>query len=76
MEIKLKEEEERRKEEAEIAELEKDALKDEKQELLDKLMEQSKVDEEDPLKDLSLEEVKQQNKKLRQAIVSLTFGFE
>ena len=39
-------------------------------------MEQSKVDEEDPLKDLSLEEVKQQNKKLRQAIVSLTFGFE
>lgn len=76
MEIKLKEEEERRKEEAEIADLEKDALKDEKQELMDKLMEQSKVDEEDPLKDLSLEEVKQQNKKLRQAIVSLTFGFE
>lgn len=55
----MKEEEERRKEEAEIAELEKDAIRDEKQELMDKLMEQSKVDEEDPLKDLSLEEVKQ-----------------
>jgi len=41
-----------------------------------KFMEQSKVEDEDPLKDLSLEEIKIQNKKLRQAITSLTFGFE
>lgn len=43
---------------------------------MDKIMEQGKVEEEDPLKDLSLEEIKLQNKKLRQAITSLTFGFE
>ena len=43
---------------------------------MDRIMEQSKVEEEDPLKDLSLEEIKQQNKKLRQAITALTFGFE
>lgn len=39
-------------------------------------MEHGKVDEEDPLKDVSLEEIKIQNKKLRIAITSLTFGFE
>lgn len=39
-------------------------------------MEHGKVDEEDPLKDVSLEEIKIQNKKLRIAITSLTFGFD
>ena len=51
-------------------------MKDEKQELLDKIMEQSKVEEEDPLKDLSMEEIKIQNQKLRQALTSLKVGFE
>jgi hypothetical protein len=39
-------------------------------------MEHGKVDDEDPLKDVSLDEIKIQNKKLRIAITSLTFGFE
>ena len=39
-------------------------------------MEQSKVEEDDPLKDLSLEEIKLQNQKLRQALTSLKLGFE
>lgn len=43
---------------------------------MDRLMEQGKVEEVDPLKDLGLEEIKLQNKKLRQAITALTFGFE
>jgi len=51
-------------------------LQDELKDLMDKFMESGKVEEEDPLKDLSLEEIKLQNKKLRQAITALTFGFE
>ena len=51
-------------------------MEDEKRDLMDKFMEQSKVEEEDPIKDLSLEEIKLQNKKLRQAITALTFGFD
>lgn len=43
---------------------------------MDKILEQGKVEEDDPLKDLSLEEIKRQNTKLRQAITALTFGFE
>ena len=39
-------------------------------------MDHGKVDEEDPLQDIGLEEIKIQNKKLRNAITSLTFGFE
>ena len=39
-------------------------------------MEHGKVDEEDQLKDVSIDEIKLQNKKLRIAITSLTFGFE
>ena len=39
-------------------------------------MEQSKVEEEDPLKDLGIEEIKLQNQKLRQALTSLKLGFE
>ena len=39
-------------------------------------MESAKVEEEDPLKDIGIEEIKIQNKKLRQAITTLTFGFE
>ncbi len=39
-------------------------------------MDQNKVDEEDPLKDVSVDEVKIQNKKLRLAITQLTFVFE
>ena len=51
-------------------------LQDENRDLMDRLMEQGKVEEVDPLKDLGLEEIKLQNKKLRQAITALTFGFE
>lgn len=51
-------------------------LVEEKRDLMDRLMEQGKVEEVDPLKDLGLEEIKLQNKKLRQAITALTFGFE
>lgn len=61
----MKEEAERREQEVEIFELELQGVKDEKQELLDKILEQSKVEEEDPLKDLSMEEIKLQNQKLR-----------
>lgn len=43
---------------------------------MDKIMEHGKVEDEDPIKDLSLEEIKLQNRKLRQAITALTFGFE
>jgi len=39
-------------------------------------MDHGKVEEEDPLQDIGLEEIKIQNKKLRAAITSLTFGFE
>lgn len=39
-------------------------------------MDHGKVDEEDPLQDIGLEEIKIQNKKLRNAITTLTFGFE
>ena len=61
----MKEEAERREQEVEIFELELQGVKDEKQELLDKILEQSKVEEEGPLKDLSMEEIKLQNQKLR-----------
>mmetsp|Transcript_23707 Transcript_23707/g.29419 ORF Transcript_23707/g.29419 Transcript_23707/m.29419 type:complete len:290 (+) Transcript_23707:2180-3049(+) len=73
---KFEEEQQRRVDEQEIFELEKATLNDEKQELMEKIMEQGKVEEEDPLKDLSLEEIKLQNEKLRKAITALTFGFE
>ena len=33
-------------------------MEDEKQELMDRIMKQAEVEEEDPLKDLSLEEIK------------------
>lgn len=39
-------------------------------------MEQGKVDEDDPLADLGLEELKHQNKQLRQAIITQTYFFE
>ena len=58
LQTKLDEEVARRKDESEIFELEKQALEDEKRDLMDRIMEQSKVEEEDPLKDLSLEEIK------------------
>ena len=64
-ETQLQEEKERIDQETEIFELELQQVKDEKQELLDKIMEQSKVEEEDPLKDLGIEEIKIQNQKLR-----------
>jgi hypothetical protein len=61
----IKEEQERREEEVEILKLEKDALADEKQDILNRYMESAKVEEEDPLKDIGIEEIKIQNKKLR-----------
>ena len=51
-------------------------LKDEKTELLAEMTEQNKVDQEDLLSSLSLDELKQQNRKLRQAVSSLASGFE
>ena len=51
-------------------------LRDEKEEILQKLLSQGKVEEEDPLQDLGLEEIKIQNKKLRNAISSLMIAFE
>ena len=38
---------------------------DEKQDMMDKILEQGKVEADDPLQDLSLEEIKHQNIKLR-----------
>jgi hypothetical protein len=38
--------------------LEKDALVDEKKEIMDRYMESAKVEEEDPLKDIGIEEIK------------------
>ena len=61
LQAKLDEEVARRTDEAEIFELEKAALQDEKQELTDRILAQGKVEDEDPLKDLSLEEIKLQN---------------
>ena len=55
---KVDEEMQRRADEVEIFQLEKQQLEDEKQELMERIMEQSKVADEDPLKDLSLEEIK------------------
>ena len=65
-----------RQEEQELHELELAQLKDDKEEILQKLMDHGKVDDVDPLADVGLEEIKIQNKKLRQAITSLTVGFE
>jgi hypothetical protein len=45
--------------------LEIEMLKDEKTELLAEMTEQNKVDQEDLLSSLSLDELKQQNRKLR-----------
>jgi hypothetical protein len=40
------------------------------------MLEQSKMDEDDPLKDMGVEELKNQNRKLRLAITTLTMKFE
>lgn len=47
--LDLKAEQERREEELELIQLEKEALVDEKRELLEKYMEQAKVEDDDPL---------------------------
>ena len=73
---KFEEEKQARFDEKEIFDLEKAALEDEKRDLMEKILEHGKVEEDDPLKDLSLEEIKLQNEKLRKAITALTFGFE
>jgi hypothetical protein len=51
-------------------------LKDEKTELLAEMTENAKLDEEDVLANLSADEIKQQNRKLRQAISSIAQQFE
>lgn len=56
--------------------LEIDALKDEKSELLAEMTENSKIVEDDILNSLSTDELKQQNRKLRQAVTSLAQNFE
>jgi len=51
--------------------LELELIKDEKAELLAEMTENAKMDESDVLDALSQDEVKQQNRKLRQAVTSL-----
>lgn len=63
-------------EEAEVHELELEELRLQKDEVVQQMMNAAQVEEEDPLADLGLEEIKAQNRKLRSAITNLTFGFE
>ena len=51
--------------------LELELMKDDKAELLAEMTENAKMDESDVLDALSQDEVKQQNRKLRQAVTSL-----
>ena len=51
-------------------------VKEQKKEMYDRMLEQSKMDEDDPLKDMGVEELKNQNRKLRLAITTLTMKFE
>ena len=51
--------------------LELELIKDDKAELLAEMTENAKMDESDVLDALSQDEVKQQNRKLRQAVTSL-----
>ena len=60
----------------ELQQLELDELRDEKAEILQKMMDSANEEANDPLTGASLDEVKVQNRKLRNAINSLTFGFE
>lgn len=60
----------------EIVQLELDALKDEKEELLNQMQLMSQMSQEDALAGLSEDELKSQNNKLRQAISTLTLNFE
>ena len=63
-------------EEAEVHELELEELRLQKDEVVQQMMNAAQVEEEDPLADLGLEEIRAQNRKLRSAITNLTFGFE
>lgn len=56
--------------------IELELMKDEKAELLAEMTENSKVDQEDILNTLSQDEIKQQNRKLRQAVTSIASQFE
>ena len=62
----------------EIIQLEIDALKDEKEDLLNQMRIASEINQnqEDALAGLSEDELKSQNQKLRQAISTLTLSFE
>ena len=60
----------------EIVQLELDALKDEKEELLNQMQLMSQMSQEDALAGLSEDELKSQNNKLRHAISTLTLNFE
>ena len=51
-------------------------LKDDKERMLQEMTENSKIVEDDILNTLSSDELKQQNKKLRQAISNLAQNFE
>jgi len=51
-------------------------MKDEKAELLAEMTQNAKLESEDILNSLSADELKQQNRKLRQAITSLAANFE
>ena len=60
----------------EANQIEIELLKDEKQELLAEMTENSKLESEDVLNSLGADELKQQNRKLRQAVTSLAQNFE
>jgi hypothetical protein len=60
----------------EIVQLELEALKDEKEELLNQMQLMSQMSQEDALAGLSEDELKSQNNKLRQAISTLTLNYE
>ena len=60
----------------EANQIEIEMLKDEKQELLAEMTENSKLEGEDIVNSLSADELKQQNRKLRQAVSSLAQNFE
>ncbi len=60
----------------EANQLEIELLKEEKQELLAEMTENNKLEQDDILNTLGTDELKQQNRKLRQAITSLAANFE
>ncbi|CDW91225.1 UNKNOWN [Stylonychia lemnae] len=74
--IRLQEEVEARQLDIETIQLEIDALKDEREELISQIKMSSEINDQASLAGLTEDELKSQNTKLRQAISALTMGFE